>query len=136
MRRLEEPGWEWKRPRLTTGSRGENDDASTDFQDSEEDENEGGDDYDDDEDGVMLPDGRLGKGHVSRLTVQPPLEPKSVDPPLAAQECDDFSSLGISDPLVLSMTSMSIRRPTPVQAACIPRLLEGGQCLFSAYLCL
>ncbi|KAF8477882.1 P-loop containing nucleoside triphosphate hydrolase protein [Gautieria morchelliformis] len=128
MRRLEEPGWQRKRPRLTTGGSGENDDAFTDFEDSEEDE-EGGSD---DEGGLISPDSHLGNRHISRLTVQPPLEPKSVDPPVAAQDCDDFSSLGISDPLVLSMISMSIRRPTPVQAACIPCLLEGRDCIGNA----
>jgi ATP-dependent RNA helicase DDX49/DBP8 len=36
-----------------------------------------------------------------------------------------FASLGISAPLQASLTAMSIRTPTEVQAACIPPLLAG-----------
>jgi ATP-dependent RNA helicase DDX49/DBP8 len=38
---------------------------------------------------------------------------------------DSFADLGVSHWLVETLKSLSIRRPTPVQAACIPALLEG-----------
>ncbi|KAG8926532.1 putative RNA helicase [Tulasnella sp. 418] len=44
----------------------------------------------------------------------------------------DFSSLGISAQLVASLHAMSIRVPTPVQAACIPPLLAGRDCIGNA----
>jgi hypothetical protein len=37
----------------------------------------------------------------------------------------NFAQLGVLPALVASLNSMSIRRPTPVQAACIPPLLQG-----------
>lgn len=37
----------------------------------------------------------------------------------------DFAELGISPTLVRALKTMSIRKPTPVQAACIPSLLSG-----------
>jgi len=36
-----------------------------------------------------------------------------------------FSSLGVSPPLQAALSSMSIRTPTEVQAACIPPILAG-----------
>jgi len=42
----------------------------------------------------------------------------------------DFASLGLSNVLVSSLNSMSIRKPTPVQAACIPPLLAGTRCSY------
>lgn len=47
--------------------------------------------------------------------------PVSAPPPPAA----DFSTLGVSSVLVASLGAMSIRKPTPVQRACIPQLLSG-----------
>ncbi|KAJ6614301.1 P-loop containing nucleoside triphosphate hydrolase protein [Mycena sp. CBHHK59/15] len=40
--------------------------------------------------------------------------------------------MGISAPLQLALTSMSIRTPTEVQAACIPPLLQGRDCIGNA----
>lgn len=37
----------------------------------------------------------------------------------------DFPSLGIDRWLVDSLGAMAIRKPTPIQAACIPPILEG-----------
>lgn len=37
----------------------------------------------------------------------------------------DFVDLGISPTLIRALKTMSIRKPTPVQAACIPSLLAG-----------
>jgi ATP-dependent RNA helicase DDX49/DBP8 len=42
-----------------------------------------------------------------------------------------FTELGVSSPLVRALGTMSIRTPTPVQAACIPPLIAGmchGSC--------
>jgi ATP-dependent RNA helicase DDX49/DBP8 len=44
---------------------------------------------------------------------------------LAVPAPPSFSALGISPPLQAALASMSIRTPTPVQAACIPPLLSG-----------
>jgi ATP-dependent RNA helicase DDX49/DBP8 len=38
----------------------------------------------------------------------------------------NFAELGVVASLVASLSAMSIRKPTPVQAACIPPLLEGN----------
>ncbi|GJJ07094.1 hypothetical protein Clacol_001293 [Clathrus columnatus] len=46
--------------------------------------------------------------------------------PQIAERHKDFWSVGIADNLVASMNSISIRRPTPVQIACIPALLQGN----------
>ncbi|KAG5639005.1 hypothetical protein H0H81_007913 [Sphagnurus paluster] len=43
-----------------------------------------------------------------------------------------FSSLGIAAPLQAALSSMSIRTPTEVQAACIPPLLAGRDCIGNA----
>ncbi|KXN83681.1 ATP-dependent RNA helicase DBP8 [Leucoagaricus sp. SymC.cos] len=43
-----------------------------------------------------------------------------------------FTSFGISPALVAALTSMSIKVPTPVQAACIPPLLAGRDCIGNA----
>lgn len=44
-----------------------------------------------------------------------------VVPPAAS----DFLDLGISPSLIRALKTMSIKKPTPVQAACIPPLLAG-----------
>lgn len=49
--------------------------------------------------------------------------PVSAPPPPALE----FGSLNVSAALVSSLSAMSIRKPTPVQAACIPQLLKGAQ---------
>ena len=57
MRQLEDPGRQWKRPRLDTGSAEENDSASAALQDSEED-----DDEENDSKHIKLPESHLGLG--------------------------------------------------------------------------
>jgi ATP-dependent RNA helicase DDX49/DBP8 len=47
--------------------------------------------------------------------------PKGVD-----VDSSSFAELGVVASLVASLSAMSIRKPTPVQAACIPPLLEGN----------
>lgn len=51
--------------------------------------------------------------------------PKSIQADTVKKEYQDFASFGIYKSLVSSMNTMSIRKPTPVQAACIPPLLAG-----------
>ncbi|KAF8741100.1 hypothetical protein AX14_005707 [Amanita brunnescens Koide BX004] len=43
-----------------------------------------------------------------------------------------FSGLGISTPLQAALASMSITKPTEVQASCIPALLTGRDCIGNA----
>ena len=51
---------------------------------------------------------------------------------MADSSVKDFESLGVSPFLVRSLASMSIRAPTAVQAACIPPILQGRDCIGSA----
>ncbi|KAJ7179937.1 P-loop containing nucleoside triphosphate hydrolase protein [Mycena crocata] len=65
----------------------------------------------------------------SRLIIKPRTDHKPLlRPPLSST----FSGLGISPPLQSALTSMSIRAPTEVQAACIPPLLQGRDCIGNA----
>ncbi|KAJ6260474.1 ATP-dependent RNA helicase dbp8 [Drechslerella dactyloides] len=41
----------------------------------------------------------------------------------------DFSTLGVKPWLVTSLAAMAIKRPTPIQAACIPEILKGKNCI-------
>ncbi|KAF3162156.1 putative RNA helicase [Orbilia oligospora] len=41
----------------------------------------------------------------------------------------DFASLGVKPWLVTSLGAMAIKRPTPIQAACIPEILKGKNCI-------
>jgi ATP-dependent RNA helicase DDX49/DBP8 len=41
------------------------------------------------------------------------------------RECSNFMELGVHPSLVTSLAAMSIRKPTSVQASCIPPLLKG-----------
>jgi ATP-dependent RNA helicase DDX49/DBP8 len=43
-----------------------------------------------------------------------------------------FASLGVSPSLAAALKNMSIKRPTPVQAGCIPALLAGRDCIGNA----
>lgn len=74
--------------------------------------------------------GTVTKSELSRLK-RPNLQQEvseDVDT-LVSNASQDFLSLGLSTALVSSLNSMSIRRPTPVQAACIPPLLAGNYLL-------
>ena len=42
----------------------------------------------------------------------------------------NFTDLGVITSLVSSLSAMSIRKPTPVQAACIPPLLQGMSAVY------
>lgn len=50
---------------------------------------------------------------------------RSKEQPPTQATIPDFEDLGISPSLIRSLKTMSIRKPTPVQAACIPPLLAG-----------
>ncbi|KAJ7700028.1 P-loop containing nucleoside triphosphate hydrolase protein [Mycena rosella] len=65
----------------------------------------------------------------SRLILKPHTEhePATRPPPSTT-----FSGLGIATSLQAALTSMSIRAPTEVQAACIPPLLQGRDCIGNA----
>ncbi|KAG6860993.1 hypothetical protein C0995_005013 [Termitomyces sp. Mi166 len=122
--------------------RQEGEDGTTDEED-EEDEADGEspveneeDDEEDDEDTDDVPvrlvedfaaHDRFGSSLVNRTRDLPKSTPQS-------QQSKDvsFSSLGISALLQSALTSMSIRTPTPVQAACISPLLAGRDCIGNA----
>lgn len=109
LRRLEEPAA--KRTRLSPDV-DDDDDASVSSVSK-----------DDEEDGELLAKDvpvRLAGDPIPRSSLvnrnrNPPAQPKEVT----------FSSLGISTALQSALAAMSIRTPTPVQAACIPPLLAG-----------
>ncbi|KAG8798651.1 putative RNA helicase, partial [Serendipita sp. 399] len=47
-------------------------------------------------------------------------------------EVANFTELGVHPSLVTTLATMSIRKPTPVQAACIPPLIKGLDCIGNA----
>ncbi|KAF8076326.1 DEAD-domain-containing protein [Lyophyllum atratum] len=112
-------------------SREDEQEGEEDEEDSEDAEEEGdGDDSDETEprpqEDLVVQD-RFGslfeskKRHPSRPS-SPPTQQKEVS----------FFSLGISPPLQAALSSMSIWNPTGVQAACIPPLLSGRDCIGNA----
>lgn len=66
----------------------------------------------------------------------------SLSPPTAAatlpissasiNDSTSFSSLGVQPFLCKALQAMAIRKPTGVQAACIPPILAGADCIGSA----
>ncbi|GAA5961019.1 hypothetical protein JCM21900_002276 [Sporobolomyces salmonicolor] len=59
----------------------------------------------------------------------PPASTSALAPP---PDAPTFASLGVEPFLCRALQAMSIRRPTPVQAACIPPILAGADCIGSA----
>ncbi|BGP22322.1 ATP-dependent RNA helicase dbp8 [Rhodotorula toruloides] len=57
---------------------------------------------------------------VSTLALKPPAN------------CATFASLGVEPFLCKALQAMAIRKPTGVQAACIPQILSGADCIGSA----
>lgn len=47
----------------------------------------------------------------------------------SAPSTSTFTDLGISPALIASMGAMSIRKPTPIQAGCVPAILAGRDCI-------
>ncbi|GAA5891409.1 hypothetical protein JCM5296_006517 [Sporobolomyces johnsonii] len=67
---------------------------------------------------------------MSLIQDAPPVASTSaLDPPASTPT---FASLGVEPFLCRALQAMSIRRPTPVQAACIPPILSGADCIGSA----
>ncbi|KZS91271.1 DEAD-domain-containing protein [Sistotremastrum niveocremeum HHB9708] len=56
----------------------------------------------------------------------------SQEPLSLPKKTPSFTSLGISDPIVRALANMSIKLPTEVQAACIPPMLAGKDCIGNA----
>lgn len=100
-------------------------DVSGDGEDSEHEEEEDGED-------IEIPK-HLDHNERSRMAAPPSrmsiksrIDPiKSGHTPKSTPIIPTFSELGASKSLISSLASMSIRKPTPVQCACIPPLLEG-----------
>lgn len=95
----------------------EEEDSSLDSDNEEQQES----DETDDEQPTVPQDSRADSSS-SRLTIKPRTDHK---PKTSIPLSTTFSGLGISVPLQSALTSMSIRTPTEVQAACIPPLLQG-----------
>ncbi|PVG03495.1 DEAD-domain-containing protein [Serendipita vermifera] len=72
---------------------------------------------------------KLSKDQNSATGITDPLETSASNIPMDGL---NFTQLGVLPALVASLNSMSIRRPTPVQAACIPPLLKGMDCIGNA----
>ena len=104
--------------------------ASDDGENDEDGEADSGDDQllfemDDVPDRAMLPSRTRPPIPPSALTpiAQSPVVPQAPIPV-------EFEELGLSPSLIRSLKTMSIRRPTPVQSACIPPLLAGEWALW------
>ena len=137
-----------KRPRLafrTTVRRRYAEDATSDYSMSELDGSQasvssrekGSESQDEYDEGAS----RLSSEDENDAVVRPPLDiqssrisivPRAETTPTAVRQetqatpvSTSFASLGISPILLKALSSMSIRAPTEVQAACIPPLLQG-----------
>lgn len=66
--------------------------------------------------------------------MSPPLAVESTAsfPTAAVNDSTTFSSLGVQPFLCKALQAMAIRKPTGVQAACIPPILAGADCIGSA----
>ncbi|KAK4049407.1 putative RNA helicase [Microbotryomycetes sp. JL201] len=58
--------------------------------------------------------------------------PSSPVPPAMPASAESFGELGVEPFLCKALQAMSIRRPTGVQAACIPHIIKGADCIGSA----
>lgn len=97
---------------------------TADLEDDEDtDAGEVEDDDSDDEDKTTLREDSRNDPSSSRFTIKPRTDHEPVPRPSPSTS---FSGLGISTSLQAALTSMSIRNPTEVQAACIPPLLQGN----------
>ncbi|KAK0206466.1 P-loop containing nucleoside triphosphate hydrolase protein [Desarmillaria ectypa] len=79
-------------------------------------------------------DEEIPAGELNSLSRFKTKDPSQLRPALTAttSKHTSFPDLGISRPLQAALTSMSIRMPTEVQAACIPPLLSGRDCIGNA----
>jgi ATP-dependent RNA helicase DDX49/DBP8 len=101
----------------------EDEQGSTTFLESKDDEDEENEEEDELEikPPALTVEDRLGSFVKKKLEARPTLQRTKKNP------VTSFSSFGISPALVTALTSMSIKVPTPVQAACIPPLLAGAR---------
>ncbi|KAH9938315.1 P-loop containing nucleoside triphosphate hydrolase protein [Fomitopsis serialis] len=119
------------------GSDGEEDAEGQRLDDDEENEEDSKDTESSEEEQYAPPtnwddaDSRFG---LSRMTVvsrsSKPTQPEAPKP--ARTRPTSFESLGISSALLNALTKMSIKSPTEIQAACIPPLLAGEDCIGNA----
>ena len=68
----------------------------------------------------------------SRITGTSPISirsPKTATLPAVSTTDSSFESLKIAPWLISSLSAMEIKRPTPVQKACIPEILRGRDCI-------
>ncbi|KAM5540345.1 hypothetical protein V8D89_005803 [Ganoderma adspersum] len=70
----------------------------------------------------------------SRISFKPrATNPATIQAPLRARPLPtSFETMGISSVLVSALAKMSIKTPTEIQAACIPPLLQGRDCIGNA----
>ncbi|KAI0824747.1 P-loop containing nucleoside triphosphate hydrolase protein [Trametes gibbosa] len=70
----------------------------------------------------------------SRITLRPRATnpPARTAPSQAKSLPTSYESMGISSALVSTLSKMSIKAPTEIQAACIPPLLQGRDCIGNA----
>ncbi|KAF7977647.1 hypothetical protein HWV62_3068 [Athelia sp. TMB] len=112
-------------------------DSSAEEEDPVEKRREGGDDLE-----VGLVEGEASESDGSEEEEQPRMSPpdrfnfnrtsfKRHDLPKTFAG-SSFMSIGVSAPLQAALSSMSIRTPTEIQAACIPQLLAGEDCIGNA----
>ncbi|KAA1473477.1 DEAD-domain-containing protein [Dentipellis sp. KUC8613] len=64
------------------------------------------------------------------MTIKPKAAPRAPSKPIT--QLTSFSALDISPPLINALSKMSIGAPTEIQAACIPPLLAGEDCIGNA----
>ncbi|KAJ6599122.1 P-loop containing nucleoside triphosphate hydrolase protein [Mycena vulgaris] len=110
-------------------SLGEQDSASENGTVHVEDEEDSDATNEEDSDQPPSPDESRDNPSNSRLLLKPRTDHKPTARPAPSIT---FSGLGISTSLQSALTSMSIRAPTEVQAACIPPLLQGRDCIGNA----
>lgn len=116
------------------GSEGQSDERGSESGEGEDRDNgeslDGYDDEDDDEEEGVEPSAiimgdRIGSFMKKQIESRNPT-------PRKQGVIHSFMSFGVSPALVAALTSMSIKVPTPVQAACIPPLLAGRDCVGNA----
>ena len=73
----------------------------------------------------LLPSTKAPNPTDSQKNLPKPLTQNELQAPLSNQ-IQSFTALGVSKQIVSALAAMSIRRPTEVQAACIPPLIAGS----------
>ncbi|GAA5902041.1 DEAD/DEAH box helicase [Sporobolomyces salmoneus] len=83
---------------------------------------------------MSLPSDQSSDTEEQPTSLSPPTVAASLPPPAASTSNDSttFLSLGVQPFLCQALQAMAIRKPTGVQAACIPPILAGADCIGSA----